>query len=293
MSSKLPILEAYDDGLQMRPAGEWTYDKLYYLNAYIGRFIVSMRKKLWRAIQYIDLFAGPGKNQFSNGKIVSGSPLLALSQKQSFDHYFFSDIEPSYIELLNRRCLGHLEYKKITFLTGDANQVVDLVIKDIEETDAIYKIGAWPSLNLAFLDPDGLELEWKTVETLARVNKMDLIIFYSQGGLTRNFDNCIDSKSDTVIDKFFGGREWRKIYKASSMGETQGLHRKLIDHYKGKLTTLGYVDVRDVEDGTEPLMKNSKEVPLYRLIFASKHARGHDFWNKVIKKDVYGQSKLF
>jgi hypothetical protein len=69
--------------------------------------------------------------------------------------------------------------------------------------------------------------------------------------------------------------------------------RNSYDYYKHKLTTLKYVDVKDIEDGAEPLMKNSKDAPLYRLIFASKHKRGHDFWNKVIKKDVYGQSKLF
>jgi three-Cys-motif partner protein len=287
MSSKLPILEAYDDGLQMRPAGEWTYDKLYYLNAYIGRFIVSMRKKLWRAIQYIDLFAGPGKNQFSNGKIVSGSPLLALSQKQSFDHYFFSDIEPSYIELLNRRCLGHLEYKKITFLTGDANQVVDLIIKDIEETDAIYKIGAWPSLNLAFLDPDGLELHWMTVEKLAS-RRTDLIIYYPQMGITRDAPKEIVSQPPTPIDHFFGDANWRRLYRQYQKREESFLHRILLDHYKQKLTSLGYIDNRIVE----PLMKNSKEAPLYRLLFACKHALGYKFWANVTKDLPSGQMRL-
>ena len=125
---------------------------------------------------------------------------------------------------------------------------------------------------------------------------MDLIIYYSQSGLTRNFDNCIDLDTDTDIDRFFGDKEWRNIYKASQHGKSSGVHRKLIDYYKHKLSRLGYIDVKDIkdfEDGAEPVMKNSKEAPLYRLIFASKHARGHEFWNKVIQKDAFGQSKLF
>jgi hypothetical protein len=58
-------------------------------------------------------------------------------------------------------------------------------------------------------------------------------------------------------------------------------------------TRLGYKEIKDVEDGTEPVTKNSREAPLYRLIFASKHERGHGFWKKVIQKDAFGQSKLF
>ena len=282
-----------DDGLPARTFGKWTTVKLDYLRRYIDLFETSMRDKFWCARCYIDLFAGTGKFQVENQTgFHLGSALLALTTKHPFTHYFFVEKSQENFDILSKRCESATDIRKQLYV-GDANSVVKDVVVKIKAIERKRSGKQWSSLNLAFLDPDGLELEWKTVETLASINKMDLIIFYSQGGLTRNFENCISSKSDTIIDKFFGDREWRKIYKPSSLGEALGLHRKLIDHYKGKLTALGYIDVRDVEDGTEPLMKNSKEVPLYRLIFASKHARGHDFWNKVIKKDVYGQSKLF
>lgn len=32
-----------------------------------------------------------------------------------------------------------------------------------------------------------------------------------------------------------------------------------------------------------------KNIPLYRLIFASKNAKGLEFWNKVTAKDRTGQ----
>lgn len=35
--------ETEDDGLLMRSSGEWASDKLYYVDAYLARFIVSMR----------------------------------------------------------------------------------------------------------------------------------------------------------------------------------------------------------------------------------------------------------
>ncbi|MCL4530424.1 MAG: hypothetical protein M1282_13555, partial [Chloroflexi bacterium] len=57
----------------------------------------------------------------------------------------------------------------------------------------------------------------------------------------------------------------------------------------------GYAEVKDVEDyeTTEPVMRNTKQAPLYRLLFASKHERGHDFWKEVIKRDASGQAELW
>lgn len=282
-----------DDGLPARTFGKWTAVKLDYLQRYIDLFETSMRGKPWCARCYLDLYSGAGKFQIEGqAGYHLGSPLLSVTTKHPFTNYFFMDKSQENIDFLSKRCEPATNIKK-KFYVGDTNVRVKEVVDEIKGIDRNRLKDQWKSLNLAFLDPDGLELEWKTVESLAAVDKMDLIIFYSQSGLTRNFENCINSDTDTVIDNFFGEREWRKIYKTSSLGESLGLHRKLIDYYKHRLTTIGYLDVRDIEDGGEPLMKNSKEAPLYRLIFASKHTRGHDFWNKIIKKDKFGQSKMF
>lgn len=67
-----------------------------------------------------------------------------------------------------------------------------------------------------------------------------------------------------------------------------------MDYYKEKLRRLGYSEVRrDDETGDEPLIRNSKNAPLYRLLFASKHARGNDFWQKITRRDKSGQTRLF
>jgi three-Cys-motif partner protein len=287
MSSKLPILEIDDDGLPMRLAGDWTYDKLYYLNAYLARFIVSMRKKQWRAIHYIDLFAGPGKNRLSSGKIIPGSPLLALSQEQPFNHYYFTDLDPVYVDALKRRCSNHPEYAQISFLVGDANQVVDQIVSEVTNIDSIFTKGQWPSLNLAFLDPEGLELHWNTVEKLAN-RRTDLIIYYPQMGITRDAPREMESQPPTPIDRFFGDTNWRDLYRKYQNREETFLHRTLLDYYKLKLTALGYTDNHIVE----PLLKNSKEVPLYRLLFACKHSLGNQFWADVTKDLPGGQMRL-
>lgn len=285
-------LKPVDDGLLIPSTGRWTATKLDYLRRYLERFIVSMREKKWRAIHYIDLFSGTGKYQLrGTDRVVLGSPLIALTQKRPFDRYFFSDINPENIDVLKQRCTPSPHFEKIRFYVGDANTQVAKVKEEIDGIDNKYLEGVWSSLNIAFLDPFGLELEWKTVETLAKSNRMDLVVYYSQMGITREAPKVIGKKPPTAIDDFFGGTEWRDIYREYQEKSEMFLHRKLLDLYKGKLKDLGYV-IRDIQN--EPLIRSTKRrAPLYRLLFASKHNLGNKFWNDVIKKDDSGQMTMW
>ncbi len=287
--NQLPPLETMDDGLPLRSCkGTWTYDKLYYLNAYLDRFIVSMRHKNWRAIHYIDLFAGSGKNALPDGRIIAGSPLLALSQKHPFDQYFFSDIEPANIDALKQRCTPQkAPNPKITFKVGDANEVVKQIVKDINLIDKPIT-DKWPSLNLAFLDPEGLELHWGTVEKLAS-RRTDMIIYYSQMGISREAPLEIQQPSPSKIDLFFGDTGWRQIYQQYQRGEEAFLHRALLDYYKSKLGAFGY----KVDDPlSEPMFSNSKNAPMYRLLFVCKSSLGNKFWADITRNLPSGQLRL-
>jgi three-Cys-motif partner protein len=286
-----------EDGLLARESGEWVKEKLFYVKRYIDAFEVAMRDKTWRRRIFIDLFAGPGKCTIREIKeIVLGSPLLALQTPYPFTDYYFVDMEQQNIDVLTKRSqTSSVPNEYVHILIGDANQRVKEIVADIAKIDKQFIKGLLPCLSLAFLDPEGLELEWKTVETLAQMNRMDLIIHYSQNGLTRNMDRCYASQDETVVDRFFGDRNWRQVYKnVSEKKEIIGIHRALIDYYKSKLSKLGYVVINDSEEiAREPLIRNTKRnAPLYRLIFASKHPLGNKIWNEVTKKDVYGQGRL-
>ncbi len=280
-------LESIDDGLPIRDAGEWVENKLYFLSRYLHRFIVSMRGQKWRSINYIDLFSGPGKNRLPNGKTLHGSPLIAISQAKSFDKYFFSDIDPENIETLKKRCANSPEYSRISFRVGDAGAIIEDVAKIIEKENRIYRPGIWPSLNLAFLDPHGMELGWQTVERLAQL-RTDMIIYYSQMGITREAPREINMPSPTPIDNFFGDTRWRDIYRQHQAGGVS-LHRPLLDYYKSKLKAFGY-QVDDPLD--EPVFKNSKDAPLYRLLFVCKSSLGNKFWKDVTSKMADGQMRM-
>ena len=268
----------------MRESGRWVAEKLDYLRRYIDVFETSMRTK-WATRHYIDLFAGPGKCVCRNtGNVYLGSSLLALTTRYPFTDYVFVDSDSQNIAALRKRCRASSSYPRIRFIEGDANLAAPKIAQSLARI---------PSLNLAFLDPDGLELQWTTVATLAAVDRLDLIVHYPQMGLSRVMPNVFQSQKRTDVDLFFGDREWRVIYGRHQRKEESFLHRHLMDHYKEKLRLLGYNEaLRDDEVGAEPLMRNEKGAPLYRLLFASKHALGLEFWQKVTGRNVYGQRRL-
>jgi three-Cys-motif partner protein len=279
-----PYLEPVADGLQTRDSGAWVAEKLDYLRRYVDVFETSMRKK-WPRRAYIDLFSGPGKcEDRATGQIYLGSPLVALTARYPFTHYYFVDSDQSAMAALERRCSALQVFSRIQFRLGNANAIASSLVNDLLPI---------PSLNLAFLDPEGLELEWSTVATLATLDRLDLIVHYPQVGLNRYMPAASTHPGNTQVDRFFGDEEWRPIFEAHARGEESFLHRQLMDHYKDRLASLGYAEtLRDDEAGLEPAMKNEKGVPLYRLLLASKHSLGIDFWRKITGKDVHGQRRL-
>lgn len=282
-------LQPQEDGLPMREAGAWAKEKLDYLKRYIDVFETSMRQK-WSIRYYVDLLAGPGKNaDRDSDAIMLGSPLIALTTTYPFTGYFLTDVSDENTRALQQRCAAAPHSQRVDIRTGDCNDLVNDIVAHIKQDD-------WRSLNLAFLDPTGMELRWETVVKLATVRRMDLIINYPQGGLNRSMPRAFEAEEQTSVDDFFGDREWRKIYqKWQNSGATLGPHRRLIDFYKGRLQDLGYKEVlRDDQVGDEPLIRNARRrAPLYRLLFASKHILGNDFWHKVTRRDVHGQTRLF
>ncbi len=290
-------LQPQDDGLPMRQAGAWAREKLDYLARDIAVLEVSMRNK-WERRNYVDLLAGPGKNRVRDtGEILLGSPLLALTAPYPFTGYYFVEYNEVNAEALRRRCGAWPDQTCIHIQRGDCNVLVDDIVAEIKRDERSLGLAKRPkgSLNLAFLDPQGMELHWATVAKLASVRRMDLIINYPQYGLSRNMRQAFASRAETAVDRFFGDRGWRAIYDEWRHTRRFRIHRRLVDWYKSRLAALGYQDVRGGDEfADEPVMRNvRRQAPLYWLLFASKHPLGARFWHEVTRRDVYGQRRLF
>jgi three-Cys-motif partner protein len=288
-------IQPVDDGLPMRISGNWVAEKLFYVERYLNIFSNSMHKKPWSYKRYFDLFCGPGKCVTrETGCIYQGSPLLAVALKHPFSEYIYIDADISNIQTLNSRIDCAKVSHKINYQVGDSNLLIKPIIDYYAQEDEVAKTHhQWSSINTAFLDPEGLELEWTTIEQLASLGAMDLIINYSQSGITRNIETCFESNGDTILDKFFGDRQWRQIFgkQRARLHNVSQIHSQLIDHYRNNLIALGYVNVNSF-NVSSPLMTNQTNAPLYRLLYASKDELGHYFWEEVTKKTYSGQRRF-
>src|ERR1700722_2229255 len=99
-----PLLVAKDDGLYCgESVGPWVEDKHRLVALYETLFSTGMKRK-WDVRVYVDLFAGPGIVRVrETGKLLFGSPFLALQVKDPFDKYIFCEKNPLSIEALTAR----------------------------------------------------------------------------------------------------------------------------------------------------------------------------------------------
>lgn len=252
------------DNLVLRPSGPWIDRKYHYLRKYLDILTKGMKKRWSGALTYIDLFAGPGRCLIVPGQVErNGSPLLALGRE--FARYVFVESDPRCLEALRKRCDASPQHPKIIFLAGDCNAVIDQVKPD--------------GLSLAFIDPTGIDIHLKTIETLSRGHQVDLLINVQVMDIRRNLVRY--RRPGSKLDRFLGGGI-----------ETQTLRtpHDVIALYKKRIHALGYgtVEFKDI------MVRNvERNAPLYFLLFASKHPRGLDFWSKITAKDESGQLEFF
>jgi three-Cys-motif partner protein len=261
-----------DDGLPVRESHEYARNKLKLLRFYLEQFNVSMKDK-WKKRHYIDLQAGPGKNRIG-ADFLLGSPLISLTTSVTCTDFIFNELDGDYLAALQQRAQASVLFPRITFFQDDANVIVDEVCRMIDAYDRSAKQRSeWTSLNLAFLDPEGLELKWATVEKLARVARMDLIINFSTGGIRRS----IGAGNTAIVDEFFGSADWKDRWDESLKTEQM---TSLIALYLSRLESFGY-QLNQLEIGSEIVsFRNSRNVEVYKLIFASKHRLGKKFWGQ-------------
>ena len=278
MLSSDKFLLAEPDGLPTRLGNDYARYKLLALTTYISITNTAIRKQPWRDRYFIDLFSGPGKNQIGNS-IVLGSPLIALTTEHPFTQYRFNEYDPALKVALETRVGASSLNKNVLIHQHDANEVVTTICDEISARDSI-RDGKWSTLNIAFLDPEGIEeLHWVTVERLAGIAKMDLIINFSTLGLLRS----IGAGQVTSVNRFFGTENWKTIYDPTANAAFR--RRALIDFYLKRLGEFGYhYDVDPDLGGDDIVMKNAKNSQQYSIIFASKNKLGERFWKETAKR---------
>jgi len=280
-------------GRAHRFGGDWTTAKLEVLKGYLESYTTALKSTTLRK-GYIDAFAGTGyrdacRNDSENLSLLfpdlaedepqgllDGSASIALKTEPRFDKYIF-------IERCGRRCTELDALKQafpdkagdIEVRQGDANkEIQDLCGKDWSSRRAVL-----------FLDPYGMQVDWATIEAVAKTEAIDLWLLFPLGiGVNRLLKKSGDIPeswrarlnallgTEDWYDEFFNikverdlfGNEMKHVEKKATM-ETIG--RYFNNRLKGVFA--GVVEQPGV-------LKNKVNCPLYLLCFAVGNKRGKD-----------------
>jgi three-Cys-motif partner protein len=268
-----PIIAS--DGLPARATGQWVQEKKYYFCRYLDIMSRGVGKKWAGNLSYVDLFAGPGRSVVrSTGEEVEGSPLLALDRE--FSRYVFVDI-PEVLSILKKRLKDHPKASQISFVEGDCNTVIETV------RDALPP----NHLTLAFIDPTGLQIQFRSLRQLVQNRKMDLLMTIQLGmGVTMNLPHYLRTEG-TRLTGFLGNAGWREDVEHG--GTASQFASRYLGRYLKELRLVGYSTVREREID----IRNDQNLLLYLMVLASRHPLGSKFWRKATEIEWSGQRRLY
>jgi three-Cys-motif partner protein len=237
---------------------------------------------------YVDLFSGPGRCVCDDGSgELDGTPLIALGIPHPFTDYHFVEADPAATAALRTRVQSGGTSARVAYHDMDANAAVDAIAGQLP-TDA---------LSVTVIDPTGLHLGYENLRKLTNGRRMDLIYIFPEGmAAKRNVDKFLP-QSNSRLDEALGTRAWRDRVAAGMsvagladpQAQWENLGRPIVEVLREQLAVIGYADVKL---GSEVLIRNTKHVPLYYIVFASKHTLGTKFWNAIRRFDPVGQMTL-
>src|SRR6185295_1110218 len=210
-----------------RFGGDWTTKKLEILRNYLGAYAKVLKNQAFTTA-YIDAFAGTGYRTLKQletdrsllfpdlaeeapQKLLEGSAKMALQVEPRFDRYIFIEKDPDRCDQLEelRSDFPHLA-EDIRIRRGEANRVIrDLCRKNWERHRAVL-----------FLDPYGMDVEWATIEKVAKTGAIDLWVLFPLGiGVNRLLPRSgeIPAGWRNRLDLILGSDDW---YQAFYRAET-------------------------------------------------------------------------
>lgn len=269
------LSQARDLGTQTREFHAWTMRKLEVLSAYL-----RMYRRVAGGGTYLDAFAGSGHATIK-GQRTEGSALRA-AESGAFRDLFLIEMDPS----------THLQLGQAISKLDDAHQAkihlqppgdCNMVIRRLLQEEAIDRDRPC----FALLDPDSTELDWSTVEQLARYKpyippapesrtpagcKVEMWILVSTHHALVRLMPADRTKHRApphahVLDRVMGGREaWWDLW-ADGWG---GPDRMAIRYAERLQKVLGYKSAH-----AQKVHDPDTNRPQYYMVHASDHPNAH------------------
>ena len=253
-----------------RTWGYWTRGKLDVLRQYLDAFTTASKSTSERI--YIDAFAGDPENvDRLTGNEIEGSARIALSiDNPPFTHIRLFETEPK-AKKLESVLRADFPSRDLKVYSGNCN------IRIPEALEELKRINRAPTF--AFVDPNGKEAEWRTLEALAnfrpsRLTKAELFLLFAIPMFTRllkvNGDQ-VRPQDSAAITAMFGSDDWQHIYNArlEEIIKPRQARIEYLNLMRWRLeTVLGY-------NWTHPLeVRNEFGNIIYYMIFATDHETG-------------------
>lgn len=260
----LGLPPAPEDALKTREAGSWVVEKLKIINCYLRGFISASSRA--GATYYVDGFAGPGVNLIKHsGQRIAGSPLIAL--EAGFSRALMLEMHKETRAALQERVSSHGD--RAIVHEGDVNRdLPSLMAANLDPRQPL----------ICLLDPEGSELEWRTVHEIAkfrqgRYKAEQLILLPTDTGFTRTLflNRDLEEWAERDMLRIFGNDQWRQIYELRKEGhiDPDTARTRYVELYAQQLRdSAGYTYVLDRQ------IKTKDGRPLYFLIFATDHDAG-------------------
>jgi three-Cys-motif partner protein len=273
-----------------RFGGDWTSQKLRILERYLSAYRKVMQNQPFR-VGYIDAFAGTGYRAPKAAErahapllfpdlaepepqaLLDGSARLALQVQPPFERYIFIEKSKARCEALETLKSDFSELSSaIEVRRGEANSVIqELCNLNWDAHRAVL-----------FLDPYGMQVEWKTIECIAGTKAIDMWLLFPLGiGVNR----LLCSKPEEIppswrnrLTTLLGTDAWEnELFVETGEKHLFGNEERVV---KASMERIGryFVDrLKTVFPGVAErpaVLQNSTGSPLYLFCFAAANEKG-------------------
>ena len=247
------------------------------LRDYLPKFTTA--SKSVGTATYLDLFAGQVDNvDRDTGDRIESSVEIALRSAPMFTSRRF--FERDHAKELAAHIESHFSGRDCAVIEGDANETIHGSLTD-------GSLQRWAP-TFAFIDPDGPDCWWSTLETLSTFkqrspNKTELWMLFPVDMFTRflrvDGGNVRDIDAQR-ISNVFGTEEWHAIYEARRSGDLQPTDARFeyVNLMRWRLQEiLGYKRTHSFD------FLNTRR-SLYSMIFATDHEAGDRIMSSIYTK---------
>jgi three-Cys-motif partner protein len=284
--------------------GTWTKQKLDAFVDYVKAYLTIMKKfRYWETI-YFDGFAGSGerlkkenKQQFAidfslsencleDIDLYKGSVKKILDLKElTFDYYYFIDDNPRNIDKIKslKETITHIDKRRINPRKGDCNEQMPKLAEALKTRKFVA---------LLFIDPFGMQINWASIASMKGTRSDIWILIPSGVAVNRLLPKTGRVKSKAKLERFFGldyddlhnffytDKSTRTLFgKVSRIEKLANPIERVAELYKIQLKTVWkYVTSKPL------ILRNSKNVPIFHLHFASNNNNAMKIASQIIEK---------